>query len=272
MDFRDGPQPAFPWLLLGFFALSCADSSPDPEATTQVQAEVAPEAQATPPPVEEVPEEPEVREPLVFDLIVSEDIQQTIVPLSKSVYGEEELDETFALVRKRGDAYCAVLDGAEDPGDRTAHAFVAPNKYRTLRYACRGCKDNVRLGCWNLFRMNDRSPQRDMQLVKTLWPEENYDCYAVGMVQPYMMHDILQCSTLTTLDFDWRIQDAHRQLLQAYRDGKVIDQGALEAVLGQVTIGWIAHSETPRPSHPATLPGWEPSVRRASARPASTPC
>ena len=211
------------------------------------------------------PEEPvEVPKPtLQFDMGVSEDLRASIVPLEKARYVEADLGPLFGALREKGDAYCRVLDGdEEDPGHTKAHAFVPEKRREYFKAMCRKCKTNVKLGCWNFFRMNDKAPEQDFELVKQLWPADSYDCYSVGMVQPYMMHDIMNCSTLTTVDFDWRIQDAHQQLVQKYREGGIVDQASLETALKDVTIGWIAFFGTARPSHPASLDAFCPKRQR----------
>jgi hypothetical protein len=190
--------------------------------------------------------EPVAPTPLAFTMSVSDDLREDFVLLDSVSVPENTFDALFVSMREEGDRYCSmVVDYLNDPEfsyDRTvASAFISETSQKEYSWCCRGCACNVKAGCWNFYRMNDKHPEDDFALVKQRYPSPaGFDCYAVGQVQPYMMHNVLGCDSLTTVDFDWRIQDVHFQLLQAYRADAIGDRMQLEETLGAIQVGWTA--------------------------------
>lgn len=95
-------------------------------------------------------------------------------------------------------------------------------------------------GCWNFFKMNDMKPQKDFRLVSYLYPPGKLDCYSVGFLQPYLMHTELNCKNLNMIDADWRIHEAHWQLLEEFFKGKFTTEEEIEKDLPNLRLGWIA--------------------------------
>ncbi len=98
-------------------------------------------------------------------------------------------------------------------------------------------------GCWNFFRMNDVNPHIDFQLVKKLYPNIKKDCFSVGLMQPYIMHNVLNCERITVVDIDLRIQHGHWQLLKMFQENKFTDEASLSKNLSSLNIGWVAFEE-----------------------------
>lgn len=99
------------------------------------------------------------------------------------------------------------------------------------------------VGCWNFFRMNDVTPHKDFELVKNLYPDIKKDCFSVGFMQPYIMHNILGCERLTVVDIDLRIHHGHWQLIKILREKKLVDINSLNEALKTLNIGWVAFEE-----------------------------
>ncbi len=133
-------------------------------------------------------------------------------------YANEELDTLFArLDAHADDAYCTV---ALQRNDLTA----------------------LRGGCRNFYEMNDYRPDRDFRLLRRLYTGDRFDCYSVGLLQPYIMHSELGCTSLTMLDIDWRIHAVHHELLQSFRAGRFAraNAAAQDAVLAGVELAYPA--------------------------------
>jgi hypothetical protein len=190
---------------------------------------------------------------LVLDLRVAPELRTSFLLLPDERVPEEGLEALFTSLRSKGDPFCSMLHKHTPRKDDVATAFVDAAEWKRQKDTCTGCRFQVKAGCWNFFEMNDQHPEDDFELVKALFPGLQYDCYAVGMVQPYMMHNVLGCSSLSVVDFDWRIHDAHHQLLRKYRAGAVVDAAGLDAALAGVTIGWVAQTGRLKASHPASL-------------------
>ncbi|MBT3222652.1 MAG: hypothetical protein HN348_26555, partial [Proteobacteria bacterium] len=181
------------------------------------------------------------------EMTVSPELDSDLVPISKVEYTEEELEPLFQQLTELGDDWCRMLDGEMEYDKTHGKEFIRRDIY--YRGACRRCKLNVIAGCWNYFRMNDKHPEDDFRLVKALSGAEQYDCYSVGFLQPYMMHNILGCSTLTTLDFDWRIQYAHKQMFDRFRQEKMGTTEGVHQALSSLQVAYVAHISEPKPTH-----------------------
>ena len=186
-----------------------------------------------------------------IEMTVAPELDSDLQPITKLTYANDELDSLFQRMTELGDDWCRMLDGELEEDKQRGKEFIRRDIY--YKGACRRCKLNVIAGCWNYFRMNDKHPEDDFNLVKTLLPAQQYDCYSVGFLQPYMMHNILGCSTLTTLDFDWRIQYAHKQMLDGFGEQKMGETESLLEFLSQLQIAYVAHMSQPRSTH-TTVP------------------
>jgi hypothetical protein len=110
-------------------------------------------------------------------------------------------------------------------------------------------------GCFNFFQMNDMRPDLDFHFVQRLYPEARKECFSVGFMQPYWMHDVLGCERLTMVDLDWRIHDGHQQLLQRFREGRLARGPGFDQALSEVRLGWSARfdGQPPLPETPASV-------------------
>ncbi len=174
-----------------------------------------------------------------LNMLVADELIQEIGPLKKPRYTEAELPALFSELQESGNRYCAMLYGSRPFDEAEASRFVQPGELYWKQG--RESRWNVKAGCWNFYQMNDKDPQLDFQLVAQLYPAEGYDCYAVGLMQPYIMHNTLGCRSLTTLDFDWRIQEAHWELLQRFRAGSLSSPEQLQTSLSSLPVSYIAY-------------------------------
>lgn len=138
--------------------------------------------------------------------------------LSAEFYPENALPGLFANLETHANAYCAARFAGRDAAPEAAQLFRPPADAE-LRRAPPESLAGLRAGCWNFYEMNDVAPERDFELVRALSPEAQFDCYSVGLLQPYIMHATLNCRELTMLDIDWRIHALHHRLLGFARAG-----------------------------------------------------
>lgn len=196
------------------------------------------------------------RGPPPLNLRVSAETRALLVPIDAPNYREAKLDSLFKQLRDRGDAYCSMVhafDGAErDRSVATRYLRQGP-QFRRYWRACPNCPGNVRLGCWNYYRTNDRDIDVMFETVKKFSGFEAPQCFSVGLTQPYEMHNRLGCSTLTIVDYSWRIQDAHRQVLDKVRAGRFVDEKSVNRALRDVVIGWSHRKDATLPSFQARL-------------------
>lgn len=191
------------------------------------------------------PEPPPAKGP-VLRLVVGPGLRDQFVPLEADAYERAQVGATLELMRDRSGPLCRFKHGLAERDDVGIEAFVSP----AVRFVHSklGAKWSVIAGCWNFVRMNDRRPHRDFEVVRKLVPAaDGYECYAVGVLQPYLMSEILGCRTMTMVDFDWQVHAVHWQLLEAWRAGSLAPD-ALDATLSGLRVDWIAY-HSPKERH-----------------------
>lgn len=186
----------------------------------------------------------EARDPLNLpvEFRVADSHSELFVPLAKRrSIQRQQLDSVFGSMLTRGDSYCAMLYRQRKFDRSAAEEFISPDRLDAFRASHKSSYlSKLIAGCFNFFIMNDIRPFLDFELARHLYPDQSYDCYSVGFMQPYIMHNILGCQTLQMLDIDWRIHAAHWQLLRMYGDGALESrERALESIQ-RLEVGWIA--------------------------------
>jgi hypothetical protein len=184
-----------------------------------------------------------------------------------SLNASERMRTYFEFLQKDyiGPEVFEVLSALREPGNQTCEMIYSRMPYekeeikkftnielgspiktkfylRTLR--------RIIAGCWNFFQMNDISPDKDFEYIKNQYPNAKFNCYSVGFMQPYIMHSILDCETLSLLDIDIRILEGHAQLVKGFHEGKLQTKEEIKEYLQGLKLGWIAQhrpfqSETP---------------------------
>ncbi|MEQ8350343.1 MAG: hypothetical protein RH862_02595 [Leptospiraceae bacterium] len=183
---------------------------------------------------------------------------QAFSPVEKKVYTYEELPGLFDSLRTASDSYCEFIHNRKPYRKDVALNLIAEeflSRFWRDRYW--GSFHNLISGCWNFYIMNDVRPFDDFFLIRNLYPDATKHCYSVGLMQPYIMHNILQCQDLNFLDVDWRIHYAHFQLEEMYRNERFKTAESTIQAIRDLHLGWIAFSPTPvQPRHqvsPSTL-------------------
>ncbi len=192
-------------------------------------------------PTEPAPSAPPAEGGLLLE--VGPGLRADLVALSRPRYAEAELEPLFARLERDGDRYCRMFYRLA-PRDPARIADYLEHAETYLRADPRS-KWTSRAGCWNFYRANDQKPWNDFDLVRLLYPAPTYDCYAIGLPQPYIMHSHLGCRSLTLVDFDWRIQDAHRRLLARFAAGAITGPSELRDLLATIPFKWVAHGQPP---------------------------
>ena len=164
-----------------------------------------------------------------------------------------EIDAIFRSLARQSDAYCNALF-TQNKFDAAQLELIAPDR-RALFIQNRHPDSLYSLlaGCRNFFEMNDVAPNRDFALVRALYPEAGFDCYSVGLLQPYIMHATLGCRRLTMIDINWRILDFHRTLIRLTRAGAFPDASSVDDQLRGVELKFLALQNDPLRARPAKV-------------------
>ena len=191
--------------------------------------------------------------PEIF-LTVSSNIKNTFPQILKKNYKGKEIDALFNNLTTEGNEFCKMLYGEKTFNMVKAQKFIEKSQINLFRkMAVKGTIQTLIAGCWNFFVLNDSEPNLDFILVKNLYPKEKFDCFSVGMLQPYMMHNAMGCQTLTMLDIDWRILDGHRQLIKLFNKKLFQNIEKINIILKKMTLGWVAFSKPLLPKQPVNL-------------------
>lgn len=171
---------------------------------------------------------------------VAPELRATLVPFADPASPRDPASD-FAAVRQESDRFCEMVWGKTRFDRSRSVGFVSAAAYergpfRTMDHPL----PKLIAGCWNFFQMNDTRPDLDMRLVRSLYPSEKKDCFSVGLVQPYLMHSILDCQSLTMIDIDWRILDAHRQITGLLAGGEMRSEETTRRALQGLQLGWSA--------------------------------
>lgn len=146
------------------------------------------------------------------------------------------LAKTTGCSDRPGAAYRAGLNAASDPYctellrgralESSARAlFTAERAAEFIAGRHPDSLPSLIAGCRNFFEMNDLRPDRDFAAIRALYPEARFECYSVGLLQPYIMHSVLGCDELSMLDINWRILELHAHILKA-ADSRALDTTA----------------------------------------------
>lgn len=182
-------------------------------------------------------------------LSVSESHHKDLLPLTKRDYKESELDSLFEQMRQKSDPFCRMIWRQTRFDEKIAGQFIEKSVMKSYRTSCPKCLPSIKAGCNNFFAMNDLEPDRDFRLVRKLYPQEKLDCYSVGFLQPYIMHGVMKCQSLTMVDIDWRLMDGHLQMIRKYRDQAFATLESAKKAVSSLDVGWVALSYDMRPKN-----------------------
>lgn len=187
------------------------------------------------------------------EMIFSQEMVDLFLPVEQQTYTGSQIQTVMSNMREVGDEYCSKV---VQSGSRTRakdNALIIASEVYNYGGSTKGASPRMKTGCWNFLRMNDVYPDRDFSRVRDYYPEENFDCYAIGFLQPYIMHSVLECSNLTMLDFDWRIHDAHQQLTSVLQNQQIQSEETLKSSLADIDVGWVAYYGKLRSTHKASF-------------------
>ncbi|MCB1179408.1 MAG: hypothetical protein KDK36_17635 [Leptospiraceae bacterium] len=158
----------------------------------------------------------------------------------KLEYPENEINPLFANLRAESNSICKMLYKQETFNLKkvksyTNLGFIGPVEEKIYDDTVK----RIIAGCWNFYQMNDIKPERDFEHLKFILPDKKKNCFSVGFMQPYIMHSILDCETLTMLDMDWKILDGHSQILEGFKNNKFETETSGLKFIESLKLNWI---------------------------------
>lgn len=177
--------------------------------------------------------------PIIFQ--VSEEHKSYFVDLNKNEYSEEEITDLFNKRKDLARTVCEMIYAQKKYSKEVVTSFIREESFQKDPFKTwHHPVPKLIAGCWNFFKLNDVHPNRDFDLVHKLYPNEKSDCFTVGFMQAYLMHNTLGCKNLTMLDFDWRILEGHKQLLSIFQSKGFSEETQILPALATLKLGWIA--------------------------------
>ncbi|MBK8398481.1 MAG: hypothetical protein IPL26_24960 [Leptospiraceae bacterium] len=182
---------------------------------------------------------PKEKVPILFQ--VSDEHKSFFVDLNKNDYSEAEISEIFQNRKELARTVCEMVYGQKKYSKDIVTQFISAESFTKEPFKTWGHPvPKLIAGCWNFFKLNDVHPNRDFALLAKLYPNEPKDCFTVGFMQAYLMHNTLGCKTLTMLDFDWKILEGHKQLLDIFHAKGFDSEEKIPNSLSLLKLGWIA--------------------------------
>ncbi len=182
-------------------------------------------------------------EPKKIALKVSNTHKEKLHAIQVQEYTTKEAEEVFAKLRTDSTDICKIYYKYIEYNENIVNEFSTGLRFN------RGKKekwfDNLNsplmAGCFNFFKMNDRSINNTFSKVKKIVDGET-DCFSVGFLQPYLLHTIVGCQELTMIDMDWRIIYTHLKLVQKFEEEKFLNIAldAQDKILSDLPVAWVA--------------------------------
>ena len=161
--------------------------------------------------------------------------------VDRQVYIGTEIPGLFSKMKEKSDTVCDMVWAKRKFNNEILHDFISPNNFSREPFNNWGHPlPKLIAGCWNFFKLNDTRPDLDFHMVNHFLPDQKKECFSVGFLQPYWMHTILKCEKLTSIDIDWRIHDAHYQLLQLFQRKEMGSKDQISEKVKSLSLGWKA--------------------------------
>ena len=182
---------------------------------------------------------PKEKVPILFQ--VSNEHKAFFVDLNKNEYTEAEITDIFLKRKEIARTVCEMIYGQKKYSKEIVTQFITADSFTKEPFKTWGHPvPKLIAGCWNFFKLNDVHPNRDFALLAKLYPTEAKDCFTVGFMQAYLMHNTLGCKNLTMLDIDWKILEGHKQILELFHAKGFDSEVKIPTSLSQLKLGWIA--------------------------------
>jgi hypothetical protein len=171
----------------------------------------------------------------------SSDHQSYFQDVNKSTYLGTEIKDIFGKLADKSDTVCEMVWGQRKMNQEVLYEFISQTSFSKEPFKTWSHPlPKLIAGCWNFIKLNDTRPDLDFHLVNFFYPEEEKECFSVGFLQPYWMHTVLNCKKLTMLDIDWKIHDAHNQLINFFNLKKMSTETSIIESISNLNLGWIA--------------------------------
>ncbi len=197
--------------------------------------------------------DPEISSPHSLPLIqmlISPRLGSYFPTFEKLLYTDTDILPLLDSMQEKSDKVCKMLY-SQTKFDKqyvenyTKLGFTGPVKEKIYLDTVK----RIIAGCWNFYQMNDLKPEKDFEHIANLYPDTKKDCYSVGFMQPYIMHNIIGCNKLTMLDMDWRILHGHSQILKGFQEQQFANETSAQEFLKTLRLGWIVGTKFhPNPS------------------------
>lgn len=177
---------------------------------------------------------------------------QILVDVESTFYDENSAKQLFMKMEKKSEDVCNILYKNKKYDLETLRSYIREfslKKKENEKWYDR-LIPSLYAGCFNFFQMNDIKVKKTFLNVSEKISGKK-DCYSVGFMQPYIMHSILNCSTLTMLDMNWKILFGHLEMYHLLRNEgiRMSEEGKIDPdTISTIPVSWTAvFGPKPRP-------------------------
>lgn len=186
-------------------------------------------------------------QPSLPHLSVRPEHKGILIPASKDLYPSQELDGFFRTLQTQGDEVCNMFYENIPYRVDVIQKFTKGlylKKPEDGRWYNR-VLHSVVAGCFNFFQMNDKKVHKTFEIIAKQFPDEK-ECFSVGQMQPYFMHNALGCTRLTMLDADWRILHVHYEILSSFLQNMQVKESkkTIQEIISALPLAWVARFDS----------------------------
>lgn len=172
---------------------------------------------------------------------VSKEHRNYFFDFPKEIFSENEMKEIFKNRHEISNEVCEMIYGKKSLNQKKIEEFIKAENFKKEPFKNWGHPiPKLIVGCWNFFRLNDVKPNLDFEFIQEKFQSEKKDCYSVGFLQIYLMQSILSCDRITMIDIDWRILEAHFNLISLFKKNELDSETNLLESLKKITVSWVA--------------------------------
>ncbi|HMV79550.1 MAG TPA: hypothetical protein PK453_12740 [Leptospiraceae bacterium] len=185
-----------------------------------------------------------------LELKISDTHKNYFTDALKNVYTGDEIKTFLNAMEEKSNPVCEMSWGKKKYDANVLHSFLRKENFTKPPFSDFSKPGELLAklisGCWNFFLMNDEFPQNDFEKLKSFYPNERKKCYSVAFMQPYIMHSIVGCETLTFIDTDWKVLHAHRQMIEKFQQNRFTSEEEAKKALSEIKLSWLGNINPPR--------------------------
>jgi hypothetical protein len=158
--------------------------------------------------------------------------------VEKSRYAGADIQTLLMRLDADGTDYCDAVSRRAKPTGNFLKTEIA------IKDQAFDIATQTRLGCKTWYNLTDFDVHEDFIMsdqMKNTSGKKSYTCVSVGLLQPYIMSDLMHCKILYIADTNFRILKAHYEIIEAIKSGKF---ATIDEVIGSLEFRYATETAT----------------------------